>query len=80
MPKYSENLIHFCNPVLEHYELEDEIPRMFVRSMFMIAVETGGFSSSASTLSNHPKMSLTELASSGLSPGGLGNIGIPQVY
>ena len=34
MPKYSENLIHFCNPVLEHYELEDEIPRMFVRSMF----------------------------------------------
>ena len=33
MPKYPENLIHFCRPVLEHYELEDEIPRMFVRSM-----------------------------------------------
>ena len=33
MPKYPENLIHFCNPVLEHYELDDEIPRMFVRSM-----------------------------------------------
>ena len=34
MPKYPENLIHFCRPVLEHYELEDEMGRMFVRSMF----------------------------------------------
>ena len=33
MPKYPENLIHFCNPVLEHYELDDEMGRMFVRSM-----------------------------------------------
>ena len=33
MPKYPENLIHFCRPVLEHYELEDEMGRMFVRSM-----------------------------------------------
>ena len=31
MPKYPENLIHFCRLVLEHYELDDEIPRMFVR-------------------------------------------------
>eukprot|EP01048_Picozoa_sp_COSAG05_P027111 COSAG05_NODE_7746_length_773_cov_12.477745_1_plen_99_part_00 len=33
MPKYPENLIHFCRPVLEHYELKDEMGRMFVRSM-----------------------------------------------
>ena len=32
MPKYPENLIHFCNPVLEHYELSFEMGRMFVRS------------------------------------------------
>eukprot|EP01048_Picozoa_sp_COSAG05_P023020 COSAG05_NODE_4822_length_1358_cov_40.370929_2_plen_83_part_00 len=36
MPKYLENLIHFCNPVLEHYELDDEMGRMFVRSMVMM--------------------------------------------
>ena len=35
VPKYPENLIHFCRPVLEHYELEDEMGRMFVRSMSM---------------------------------------------
>ena len=29
MPRYPENLIHFCNPVLEHYELKDEMGRMF---------------------------------------------------
>ena len=36
MPKYMypENLIHFCRPVLEHYELDDEMGRMFVRSMY----------------------------------------------
>eukprot|EP01048_Picozoa_sp_COSAG05_P005220 COSAG05_NODE_304_length_11730_cov_494.101539_5_plen_76_part_00 len=34
MPKYPENLIHFCRPVLEHYELSFEMGRMFVRSMF----------------------------------------------
>ena len=33
VPKYPENLIHFCRPVLEHYELHDEMGRMFVRSM-----------------------------------------------
>ena len=33
MPKYPENLIHFCRPVLEHYELHSEMGRMFVRSM-----------------------------------------------
>ena len=33
MPKYPENLIHVCRPVLEHYELDDEMGRMFVRSM-----------------------------------------------
>ena len=33
MPKYPENLIHFCRPVLEHYELSSEMGRMFVRSM-----------------------------------------------
>ena len=32
-PKYPENLIHFCRPVLEHYELHVEMGRMFVRSM-----------------------------------------------
>ena len=36
MPKYPENLIHFCRPVLEHYELEDEMGRMFVRSMALM--------------------------------------------
>eukprot|EP01048_Picozoa_sp_COSAG05_P008464 COSAG05_NODE_646_length_8119_cov_236.689900_9_plen_36_part_00 len=35
MPKYPENLIHFCRPVLEHYELDDEMGLMFVRSMVM---------------------------------------------
>ena len=34
MPKYPENLIQFNRPVLEHYELEDEMGRMFVRSMY----------------------------------------------
>ena len=29
MPEYFENLIQFCLHVLEHYELEDETPRMF---------------------------------------------------
>ena len=33
MPNYLENLIHFCNLVLEHYELHAEKRRMFVRSM-----------------------------------------------
>ena len=36
MPKYPENLIHFCRPVLENYELDDETPRMFVRSMLRV--------------------------------------------
>ena len=36
MPKYPENLIHFCRPVLEHYELKDEMGRMFVRSMLSV--------------------------------------------
>ena len=38
MPKYPENLIHFCRPVLEHYELSFEMGRMFVRSMIILYV------------------------------------------
>ena len=36
MPMHPENLIHFCRPVLEHYELHDEMGRMFVRSMLSV--------------------------------------------
>ena len=36
IPKHSENLIHFCRPVLEHYELPSQMGRMFVRSMGVV--------------------------------------------
>ena len=42
MPKYPENLIHFCRPVLEHYELSFEMGRMFVRSMRKIEQVSSG--------------------------------------
>ena len=44
MPKYPENLIHFCRPVLEHYELSSEMGRMFVRSMSLPSGEGKVFS------------------------------------
>ena len=39
MPKYPKYLSQFCRPVLEHYELKDEMGRMFVRSMSRSSVD-----------------------------------------